>query len=151
MHSSFWPGQLLVSRHQPASSTRGAPGTGGERDGAPARIFGQGDCCPYFQRPVTLAFPRVLELPEKRGAVRSGTQAGQQVSTGRGRRWPTGRVDRVAWSCLRASGWGESPRALHPVPRRAVTPGEPKEEAACALKRRRQGWEPEPSEEERDG
>lgn len=62
-----------------------------------------------------------------------------------------GRVDRAAWSCLRASGWGESPRALHPVPRGAVTPGEPKEEAACALKRRRQGWEREPSEEERDG
>lgn len=93
MHSSFRLGQLLVSRHQPASSARGAPGTGGERDGAPARIFGQGDCCPYFQRPVTLAFPRVLELPEKRGAVRSGTQAGAaglrregaQVANGEGR------------------------------------------------------------------
>lgn len=29
--------------------------------------------------------------------------------------------------------------------------GEPKEEAACALKGRREGWEPEPSEEQWDG
>lgn len=54
---------------------RRAPEAGHEQDRDTARIFSEGDCCPYFQRPVTLAFPRVLELQRKQGPVRSGTQA----------------------------------------------------------------------------
>lgn len=54
---------------------RRAPEAGHEQDRDTVRIFSEGDCCPYFQRPVTLAFPRVLELQRKQGPIRSGTQA----------------------------------------------------------------------------
>lgn len=54
---------------------RRAPEAGDEQGRDTARISGEGDCCPYFQRPVTLAFPRVLELQKKQGPVRSGTRA----------------------------------------------------------------------------
>lgn len=77
-NSSFQPGQLLVSRLESACSARGAGGwaqkLGGKQGGDTARIFGEGHCCPYFQRPVTLAFPRVLELQKEQGPVRRGTQ-----------------------------------------------------------------------------
>lgn len=41
--------------------------------------------CLYFQRPVTLAFPRVLELQEKQSPSDGGGGGGQQFPMGQRR------------------------------------------------------------------
>lgn len=69
--SSWFPD---LSRPAVPGGQGGAQKLGGKQGGDTARIFGEGHCCPYFQRPVTLAFPRVLELQKEQGPVRRGTQ-----------------------------------------------------------------------------
>lgn len=78
----FQLGQLLVCRgSQPlvAGGPQEGAGAGGCRAGPCRKRFSLQGGHLYFQRPVTLAFPRVLELQENQGPVRQAG-AGQWAS-----------------------------------------------------------------------
>ena len=80
----------------------------------------------YFQRPVTLAFPRVLELQEKQGPVRQ--DAGQPSMVGRWGGWGAAegcQGQGATWSCLQR------------LNRAAVSGGG----SSLTLQERRKGWE----------
>lgn len=82
----FRLGQLLVCGRERASSAGGPREPGVCRAGTPRGADpGRRQLRLYFQRPVTLAFPRVLELQEKQGPVRQ--DEGQPSTVGRWGAW----------------------------------------------------------------
>lgn len=76
----FWLGQLLICGGERASGAGGPRELGVCRAGTPRGADpGRRRLQLYFQRPVTLAFPRVLELQEKQGPVRQDTEQPSMV------------------------------------------------------------------------